>query len=74
MTIKNAALNGLIAMSVHLYLYFAHTIFYWAWYGYFNIWDLLNYGTFATLLLDGSLILFFGAVYYNHNKKEKMNQ
>ena len=71
MTIKNAALISLIAISVHGFIWFFEIIYRGIYWG-FDGWTLL-YFTYL-ILFNGSIIFFLSIVYYNHNKKEKMNQ
>jgi len=71
MTIKNAALIGLIAMSIHGFIWFCELIYRISQWG-FDGWILLSF--LYLILFEGTLILFLSVVYYNHNKKETMSQ
>ena len=71
MTIKNAALIGIIAISIHAVIWFIEIV-YRAIIWNADIWTFI--GFLYIILLDGSLIFFLSVVYYNHQKKEKINQ
>ena len=71
MTIKNAALISLIIISVHGFIWFSEIVYRGILWG-FSGWEILS--IVYMILLDGSMIFFLSVVYYNHSKKEKLNQ
>tara|TARA_Y100001970_G_scaffold263441_1_gene348890 strand:+ start:100 stop:315 length:216 start_codon:yes stop_codon:yes gene_type:complete len=71
MTIKNAALISLIAISAHGFIWFCEIMYKAIVWGFAG-WQFLS--MLYLILFDGSMIFFLSVVYYNHNKKEKMNQ
>ena len=71
MTIKNAALISLIGLCVHSLIWFCEIIYRSVQWG-FDGWTILQF--LYLILFSGSFILFLSVVFYNHHKKEKMNQ
>ena len=71
MTIKNAALISLITISVHGFIWFCEIMYRAINWGA-DGWILLSF--IYLILFDGRMIFFLSVVYYNHHKKEKMNQ
>ena len=71
MTIKNAALISLIGVCVDGFVWLCQIIYNLSQWGPTG-WTFVNF--LNLILLNGSLIIFLSVVYYNHHKKEKMNQ